>query len=112
MWGYVYNWTNPDDGWIHERRKEMLVLKRKILKQLPEVPAYTKLGLKKMKMPTELHSLLLNRRNTSDVSYEDCLIDDPMHNCQRVKKEIVVPFRNKFRDVIGQSSQFLLRGNP
>ena len=99
MWGYTVNWTDPEDGWNEARRRQVLNLRTKMKKQMSEVPHFTKNGYKKMKMPGNLHQFLLERRNLSDVSHEDCKTWDPSYNCQKIVKTVAVPFRNTNRGV-------------
>ena len=70
MWGYIVNWTNPDDGWTKERRKQLVNLRTKMKKQMAEVPYFTIIGYKKTKLPSDLYQYILKHRNLSDLSYE------------------------------------------
>ena len=61
---------------------------------MAEVPHFTTIGFKKMRMPKELHQLLLERQNRSDISYEECHPSDPSYNCQEIVDTVFVPFRD------------------
>ena len=70
MWGFKVNWTNLDDGWTDARRRRVLSLRSKMKKQMTQVPKFTKVGIKKVKVPKNLHEFLMNNRNLSSVTYE------------------------------------------
>ena len=65
--------------------------------QMTKVPHFTKTGFKKMRMPKKLHQLLLERRNLTDITHEDCHPNDPFYNCQQIVNNVAVPFRNQQR---------------
>ena len=84
---------------------------------MSEVPHFTKNGYKKMKMPENLHQFLLERRNLSDVSHEDCKPWDPSYNCQKIVTTVAVPFKNtnKTRETVQihhKMKKFGIIGNP
>ena len=65
MWGYTYNWTDNASGWTVDRRRQVLNLRAEMKTQMSEIPHFTKTGIKKTKMPDELHQYILENRNIS-----------------------------------------------
>ena len=61
-----------------------------IKEQRYKVPTFTKTGVKKKKMPKELHSYILERRNSSDIVYESCLRDNALYPCKLLGNELVI----------------------
>ena len=62
------------------------------------MPAFTKYGYQKMKIPVELHNFILQsmKQNSSGLVNEPCTQDDPFHNCQRVKNDGTIGKKNFF----------------
>ena len=89
IWGYKINWYNKEDGWTDLRRNLILKHNKKMINKIKEMPAFTKCGYKKMKIPVELHNYILQsmKHNSSGLVTEKCEHDDPFHNCQRVKDD-------------------------
>ena len=54
------------------------------------MPAFTSKGYKKIKIPISLFQLIYNSQTSNGLSFEDCLADDPMFNCQRIKHTNVI----------------------
>ena len=89
IWGYKINWYDKEDGWTDLRRDMILQHNQKMMKQIKNMPAFTKYGYQKMKIPVELHNFILQsmKQNSSGLVNEPCTQDDPFHNCQRVKND-------------------------
>ena len=89
IWGYKINWYDKEDGWTELRRNMILKHNQKMMKQIKNMPAYTKYGYQKMKIPVELYNFILQsmKQNSSGLVNEPCAQDDPFHNCQRVKDD-------------------------
>ena len=66
MWGYTYNWTDIANGWTLDRRRQFLNLRAEMKNQMSEIPHFTKTGIKKTKMPDELHKYILQNRNITE----------------------------------------------
>ena len=54
LYGFKYNWTDPEEGWNDARRKKIFREHRRNTEQADTMPQFTKLGYKKMKMPKGL----------------------------------------------------------
>ena len=59
IWGYKINWYDKEDGWTELRRNMILKHNQKMMKQIKNMPAYTKYGYQKMKIPVELYNFIL-----------------------------------------------------
>ncbi len=57
LWGYKINWLDPEDGWDNLKRSELLKLHLNNIKQPDELTRYTKMGYKKVKIPTQLYQV-------------------------------------------------------
>ena len=101
LWGYVMNWTDPEEGWSKIKRIKVLKLKEKMVLQSAAMNKYSKHGYKKMKMPKELLKKIIEVRNKAVLEPEICLIDDSSNGCHRYKTVHAVPLRNGFRQVPG-----------
>ena len=64
-----------------------------------EMPKFTKYGYKKMKMPEELHSLILQVRNSSRPISETCHIPNCELNCYKWENVIAPPFKHRKRRI-------------
>ena len=104
-WGYNFNWTNLEEGWNQEKQKLALKLKKAMLKQSYNLPRFTKIGYKKLKTPSDLHSFILRLRNLSKLEPETCEIPNAFNNCYRIKKQFSVPNKNGTRELIGIKCQ-------
>ena len=74
-----------------------------MLKQMNEIPKLSKYGYKKMKMPEELHSLMLQVRNSSQPTIETCHIPNCEFNCYRLETVTAVPFKHKKRQITSKN---------
>ena len=70
-----------------------------MLKQMNEIPKLSKYGYKKMKMPKDLHSLMLQMRNSSQPAIETCHIPNCELNCYKWETVIATPFKNRKRKI-------------
>ena len=68
-----------------------------------EIPKLSKYGYKKMKMPEELHSLMLQVRNSSQPTIETCHIPNCEFNCYRLETVTAVPFKHKKRQITSKN---------
>ena len=89
IWGYKINWYDKEDGWTELRRNQTLKYNQIMMKQIKNMPSYTKYGYQKMKIPFELHDFILQgiKQTSSRLVNEPCAPNDPFHNCQRVKDD-------------------------
>ena len=85
IWGYEFDWINQEDGWTKVRQQAMKRIDRLSLEQPKKLPAFTKLGYEKMKIPKKLYQLIRIAKETKAiVNHENCEEDWPMHNCFRI----------------------------
>ena len=94
LWGFEVQWQNTEDGWNPRRRERLIDLENKIIDQVAEMPAFTKEGYKKMKIPSHLYDLITQTINPEVIKTEWCddfeYSDDtwfPLYNCARLKKD-------------------------
>lgn len=85
LWGFAVNWTNANDGWDSEMRESMIDLTNYVLHQSASLEAYTDRGYDKMPIPSDLYSLLLNKRQTKRLKTEACRAS-PYTNCMKLDK--------------------------
>ena len=94
LWGFEVQWQNTEDGWNPRRRERLIDLENKIIDQVAEMPAFTKEGYKKMKIPSHLYDLITQTINPEVIKTEWC--DDfelsdgawyPLYNCARIKED-------------------------
>ena len=91
LWGFEVQWQNTEDGWNPRRRERLIDLENKIIDQVAEMPAFTKEGYKKMKIPSHLYDLITQTVNPEHIKTERC--DDfeysayPLYNCARLKED-------------------------
>jgi hypothetical protein len=57
LWGYRINWFDPEDGWDAWKRAQLLKLHFINQQQPKELPAFTKTGFKKSKIPQSLYQV-------------------------------------------------------
>ena len=94
LWGFEVQWQNTEDGWNPRRRERLIDLENKIIDQVAEMPAFTKEGYKKMKIPSHLYDLITQTVNPEHIKTEWCddfeYSDDtwfPLYNCARLKED-------------------------
>ena len=94
LWGFEVQWQNTEDGWNPRRRERLIDLENKIIDQVAEMPAFTKQGYKKMKIPSHLYDLITQTINPEVIKTEWCddfeYSDDtwfPLYNCARLKED-------------------------
>ena len=88
IWGYEFDWLDPEDGWTNIRRRAMPDIDKLTRYQPKTLPAFTKLGYKKTKMPKKLYELIKNAKETrAFVVPEKCEENWPMYNCVRIRED-------------------------
>ena len=94
LWGFEVQWQNTEDGWNPRRRERLIDLEKKTIGQVAEMPAFTKEGYKKMKIPSHLYDLITQTVNPEVMKTEWCddfeYSDDtwyPLYNCARMKED-------------------------
>ena len=63
----------------------MHIISKRTKVQSKLMPAFTKYGYMKMKIPLQLYQMIQQSKLNSSMYYEDCKVEWPMHNCVRVK---------------------------
>ena len=86
IWGYTINWLNPEDGWTKMRQQLTYTIRQMTIDQIEMMPALTKYGYKKMKIPTDLFQSILQAKLNSTMYPEKCKEEWPMYNCIRIKE--------------------------
>ena len=86
-WGYTIDWLNPEDGWTDTRQQLMHIIKKRTMVQNKLMPAFTKYGFMKMKIPLQLYEMIHQIKSNSSMYSENCKVEWPMHNCVRVKED-------------------------
>ena len=85
--GIKMNWMDPNDGWCQHKRLDWMKHRRMFNQQLLEMPRYTKLGFKKMKIPKKLFDLIVEECD-DNFKYETCEGGvDKVINCQQIDSE-------------------------
>ena len=102
LWGYVMNWTDPEEGWSELKRKSTLHANDLMIKQMDSLKQYSKHGYKKMKIPQDLLSMINEIRSNSKLEPETCLIDDSLSGCHRYRTELVIPMVEGLRHFPGR----------
>jgi len=111
LWGFEVQWQNTEDGWNPRRRERLIDLENKIIDQVAEMPAFTKEGYKKMKIPSHLYDLITQTINPEVIKTEWC--DDfelsdhawyPLYNCARIKEDGVTKELKNITKLIKVSS--------
>ena len=87
IWGYTINWLNPEDGWTKIRQKLTQTIRQMTIDQIGMVPALTKYGYMKMRIPTELFQFIVLTKLNSTMHPENCKEEWPMYNCIRIKED-------------------------
>ena len=57
--GIKMDWMDPNDGWCQHRRLIWMKYRRMFNQQLLDIPRYTKLGFKKMRIPKKLFDVIV-----------------------------------------------------
>ena len=118
LWGFEVQWQNTEDGWNHRRRERLIDLENKMIDQVAEMPAFTKEGYKKMKIPSHLYDLITQTINPEVIKTEWC--DDfelsdgawyPLYNCARIKEDGVTKGKLPIILQILNSYNFLQNSN-
>ena len=85
--GIKMDWMDPNNGWFRHRRLEWMYFRKSINKQLIDMPRYTQLGFKKMKIPKKLYDLIVEQCD-DNFKYEECKPGvQSVLNCQRIDSE-------------------------
>ena len=85
LWGYQIQWYDKEDGWNENKRQKFRENQQYSLTQSQKMPAYTKFGYQKMKIPKQLYDLIYDARYKAKMSIENCEME--YHNCQRIKSD-------------------------
>ena len=124
LWGFEVQWQNTEDGWNPRRRERLIDLENKIIDQVAEMPAFTKEGYKKMKIPSHLYDLITQTINPEVIKTEWC--DDfelsdgawyPLYNCARIKEDgvskgklpIILQIHNSYKCLQNSNCKLILR---
>ena len=65
----------------------MHIISKRTMVQNKLMPAFTKYGYMKMKIPLQIYQMIKELKLNSSMYYEDCKVEWPMHNCVRVKED-------------------------
>ena len=76
---------DKEDGWNENKRQKFRENEKIALTQSQKMPAYTKFGYQKMKIPQQLYDLIYEARYEAKMSIEKC--EWEFHNCQRIKSD-------------------------
>ena len=123
LWGFEVQWQNTEDGWNPRRRERLIDLENKIIDQVAEMPAFTKEGYKKMKIPSHLYDLITQTINPEVIKTEWC--DDfelsdgawyPLYNCARIKEDgvskgklpIILQIHNSYKCLQNSNCKLIL----
>ena len=123
LWGFEVQWQNTEDGWNPRRRERLIDLENKIIDQVAEMPAFTKEGYKKMKIPSHLYDLITQTVNPEVIKTEWC--DDfelsdgawyPLYNCARIKEDgvtkgklpIILQIHNSYKCLQNSNCKLIL----
>ena len=123
LWGFEVQWQNTEDGWNPRRRERLIDLENKMIDQVAEMPAFTKEGYKKMKIPSHLYDLITQTVNPEVIKTEWC--DDfelsdgawyPLYNCARIKEDgvtkgklpIILQIHNSYKCLQNSNCKLIL----
>ena len=87
LWGFQFDLYNPKDGWTPYKRKTVAKVDKLCEIQSKSLPAFSKLGYWKTKIPSNLYELIKNvTREQSIVIPEECHKDAILKICNEKGK--------------------------
>ena len=102
LWGYQSDVNSRKDGWTLGKRQNLFQLLPQMIDQSQSIRKYSSKGYLKMKMPKDLHNLLLQSRNLSRIRIEKLDSSDPNYGSFRIRSLPIIPFKECETEAIGK----------